>query len=91
MAGGRKTILPLVLAVVVFALLVPLTCDGSSGNPREFCQNVFFWRIPWSSIAGSAGAALMYGVPVIAAIFTFFVTRAVLARRTAASPNGADD
>ena len=84
-SAGRRTLIPLVLAVIVFILLMPLTCVGSSDNPREFCQNVFFLKIPWSSIAGPAGAAAMYGIPAIAAIVAFFIARAVLARTTAAT------
>jgi hypothetical protein len=86
MSGGDAktgTVLSLALAGVAFALAMPLTCVGSSDRPREWCETALGWRLPWSSIGGTSGAVAMYVAPLLAAIATFLLTRAVVRRRHA--------
>ena len=71
----RRTLIPLGIALVVFVLLVPLTCTGSSGDPRQFCQTFYEWQLPWSTIDGRVGTVAMYGVPLAAAIAGFLIAR----------------
>jgi hypothetical protein len=71
----RRILIPLGIALVVFVLLVPLTCTGSSGDPRQFCETFYGWQLPWSTLEGRVGTVAMYGVPVAAAIAGFLLTR----------------
>ena len=80
--GALRTILPLALASVVFAVLWPLTCTGGADgpvDPRMFCETFWRWTMPWSRIDGPLGATLMYALPVLAAIAAFLLLRSLLA------------
>jgi hypothetical protein len=79
------TLLSLALAIVAFALAVPITCVGSSDRSREWCETALGWRLPWSSIGGTSGAVAMYVAPLLAAVATFLLTRAIVRRRNAAA------
>ncbi len=71
----RRTLIPLGIALVVFVLLFPLTCTGSSGDPRQFCETFYRWQLPWSTIDGRVGTVALYGVPLAAAIAGFLIAR----------------
>jgi hypothetical protein len=87
----RRNLIPLGTAVIVFVLLMPLTCTGSSDDPREFCETLVRWKLPWLSIAGSVGVATMYAAPVVAGIAAFAVARAMLGRvRIEGRPTGSE-
>jgi hypothetical protein len=77
----RRTVIPLVIALFVFVLLMPLTCTGSSDDPRQFCETVYRWQLPWSTIDGPVGTTAMYGLPLVAAIAGFLLARSAIGRR----------
>jgi hypothetical protein len=78
MISRRATPLALVPAAVAFALLFPLTCTGRQDRAREFCETAYRWKLPWSSIQGPMGTALMYGLPIVIAIAVFLIARTIL-------------
>jgi len=75
----RKTVIPLVLAVVAFALFMPVLCAGSSDDPTLGCDTFWGWTLPGSATDGPE--ALRYLIPTAVAIVVFMVARVVLARR----------
>lgn len=76
----RRVLIPTVLALGAFVLLMPMVCVGSSDDPQVRCETFYQLTIPGSSIDGPA-SAVMYVVPVVAAIVTFLVARAALRPR----------
>ncbi len=77
---GRRTLIPLGVATVVFALMVPLTCTSSSNDSRQFCETFYRLQLPWSTIDGPAGTIAMYGVPFAAALGAFLLARSATRR-----------
>ena len=77
-SAGRKTLIPLVLAVVAFALFMPVVCAGSSDDPTLGCDTFWGWTLPGS--ATDAPEALRYVIPTAVAIVVFVVARILLAR-----------
>lgn len=77
--AGRRILIPLVLAVVAFALFMPVLCAGSSEDSTLGCDTFWGWTLPGSAIDGPE--ALIYSIPTAVAIVTFVVVRLVLARR----------
>ena len=75
--------MPLVVAVLVFALLVPLTCTTGSYDPRQFCETFYRVQLPWSAINGPAGTIAMYGILLAAAVAAFLFARSASGRRDA--------
>jgi hypothetical protein len=79
MAGaGRKTLLPLALSVVAFALFMPVLCAGSSGDSTLGCDTFWAWTLPGSATDGPE--ALTYVIPTAVAIVVFLVARRLLRR-----------
>jgi len=74
---ARRTLVPLALAIVAFAVFMPVLCAGSSGDPTLGCDTWFGWTLPWSD----GSEALSYLVPTIVAVTVFAVARTLLARR----------
>ncbi|HEX5938701.1 MAG TPA: hypothetical protein VFZ75_13585 [Actinomycetota bacterium] len=71
---------PSIIAVAVVVLSWPIICVGSSERSREWCQNAFGWPLPWSKIPGDGAGALMFAIPLVAAVAAFALTWAVLRR-----------
>jgi len=81
--AGRKTLIPLALAVVAFALFMPVVCAGSSDDSTLGCDTFWGWTLPGSATDGPE--ALIYVIPTAVAIVTFVVARVILARRVRGS------
>jgi phosphotransferase system glucose/maltose/N-acetylglucosamine-specific IIC component len=79
MITKRRTFLPLVLAVVAFALFMPVVCVGSSDDARLGCDTLFGWTLPGSGTDGPE--ILIYVVPAAVAVTVFVVVRFLLGRR----------
>jgi hypothetical protein len=75
----RRTVIPLVLAVVVFVLLMPVVCAGSSDDPTLGCDTFWGWTLPGSATDGPE--ILIYIIPTAVAVMVFVVARTLLARR----------
>jgi hypothetical protein len=76
-----RTIVPLAVASVVFALLWPLTCTGGAdgaADPRMFCETFWRWKLPWSRIDGPVGVIAMLVLPLVAAVAAFLLLRATV-------------
>jgi hypothetical protein len=74
----RQTTIPLVLAIVAFALLMPVVCAGSSDDPTLGCDTFWGWTLPGSATDGPE--ALRYLIPTAVAIVVFVGARILLAR-----------
>ena len=75
----RTTMIPLVLAIVAFALFMPVVCAGSSDDSTLGCDTLWGWTLPGSATDGPE--ALLYVVPAAVAIGVFLVARILLKRR----------
>jgi hypothetical protein len=75
----RRTVIPLVLALVAFALFMPVVCAGSSDDPTLGCDTLWGWTLPGSASDGPE--ALLYIVPAGVAIGVFLASRILLQRR----------
>ncbi|MET1011729.1 MAG: hypothetical protein ABWY83_05065 [Actinomycetota bacterium] len=75
----RRTVIPLMLAVVAFALFTPVVCAGSSEDPTLGCDTFWGWTLPGS--ATDDPEALLYLIPAALAIVVFVAVRMLLARR----------
>ena len=82
-SAGRKTLIPLVLAAVAFALFMPVVCAGSSDDPTLGCDTLWGWTLPGSATDGPE--VLRYIIPMAVAIVVFVVARMLLARRVRGS------
>jgi hypothetical protein len=78
-SSGRRTLIPLVLGVVAFALFIPVVCAGSSDDSTLGCDTFWAWTLPGSAIDGPE--AISYIVPTAVAIGVFLVARILLTRR----------
>jgi hypothetical protein len=78
-SGGRTTLIPLALAVVAFALFMPVVCAGSSDDSTLGCDTFWGWTLPGSATDGPE--ALVYLIPAAVAVVVFVVARVFLARR----------
>ena len=74
----RRTFIPLMLAVVAFALFMPVVCAGSSEDPTLGCDTSWGWTLPWSATDGPE--ALLYLIPAALAIVVFVAVRMLLAQ-----------
>ena len=74
----RRTLIPLMLAVVAFALLMPVVCAGSSEDPTLGCDTSWGWTLPGSATDGPE--ALLYLIPAALAIVVFVAVRMLLAQ-----------
>jgi hypothetical protein len=81
--AGRKTLIPLVLAVVAFALFMPVLCAGSSDDPTLGCDTFWGWTLPGS--ATDCPEALSFVIPTAVATIVFVVARILLSRRGSAA------
>jgi hypothetical protein len=81
--AGRRTLIPLGLAVFAFALFMPVLCAGSSEESTLGCDTFWGWTLPGSATDGPE--ALLYAIPTAVAIVTFVVARVILARRVRGS------
>ncbi|HWL91664.1 MAG TPA: hypothetical protein VNP90_09905 [Actinomycetota bacterium] len=77
-SAGRKTLIPLVLAVVALALFMPVVCAGSSDDSTLGCDTFWGWTLPGSATDGPQ--ALIYVIPAAVAIVVFVVARMLLSR-----------
>ena len=77
-SAGRKILIPLVLALVSFALFMPVVCAGSSDDSTLGCDTFWGWTLPGSATAGPE--ALIFAIPTAVAIAMFVVARVILAR-----------
>lgn len=75
----RRTVIPLMLAVVAFALFMPVLCAGSSEDPTLGCDTFWGWTLPGSATDGPE--ALLYLIPAALAVVAFVAVRMLLARR----------
>ena len=82
-SAERKILIPLVLAVVAFALFMPVVCAGSSDDPTLGCDTFWGWTLPGSATDGPE--ALVYSIPTTVAIVVFVVGRMILPRRVRGS------
>ena len=71
--------IPLVLAVIAFALFMPVVCAGSSDDSTLGCDTFWGWTLPGSAVDGPE--ALIYAIPTAVAVVMFVVARGVIARR----------
>jgi hypothetical protein len=71
---------PFIIAFGILALSWPVICVGSSDRPREWCENAFGWRLPWSAIPGDGAGALMFAIPLVATAVACILTWAILRR-----------
>ncbi len=74
----RRTFIPLMLAVVAFALFMPVVCAGSSEDPTLGCDTSWGWTLPGSATDGPE--ALLYLIPAALAIVVFVAVRMLLAQ-----------
>lgn len=74
----RRIVIPLVLAVVAFALFMPVLCAGSSDDSSLGCDTFWGWTLPGSAIDGPE--VLLYVIPTAVAVVVFVVARTILAR-----------
>lgn len=74
----RRTFIPLMLAVVAFALLMPVVCAGSSEDTTLGCDTSWGWTLPGSATDGPE--ALLYLIPAALAIVVFVAVRMLLAQ-----------
>jgi hypothetical protein len=74
----RRTVIPLILAVVAFALFMPVVCAGSSDDPTLGCDTFWGWTLPGSATDGPE--ALRYLIPTALAIVVFVSARMLLVR-----------
>ena len=75
----RRTVIPLMLAVVAFALFMPVVCAGSSEGPTLGCDTFWGWTLPGSATDGPE--ALLYVIPAALGTVVFVAVRMLLARR----------
>jgi hypothetical protein len=75
----RRTPISLALAIVAFALFMPVVCVGSSDDARLGCDTLFGWTLPGSGIDGPEILVLV--VPAAVAVTVFVVVRFLLGRR----------
>jgi hypothetical protein len=80
----RRTAIPLVLAILAFALFMPVVCAGSSEDPTLGCDTFWGWTLPGSATDGPE--ALIYLIPAAVATVVFVVARTLLTR----GPRGSD-
>ena len=78
MITKRRNFLPLVLAVVAFALFMPVVCVGNSDDSRLGCDTLFGWTVPGSGTDGPE--ILIYVGPAAVAVTVFVVVRFLLGR-----------
>ena len=74
----RRTFIPLMLAVVAFALFMPVVCAESSEDPTLGCDTSWGWTLPGSATDGPE--ALLYLIPAALAIVVFVAVRMLLAQ-----------
>ena len=79
----RRTVIPLILAIVAFGLFMPVVCAGSSEDPTLGCDTFWGWTLPGSATDGPE--ALIYLIPVAVAIVVFVVARTLITRGSRAS------
>lgn len=79
----RRIVIPMVLAVVAFALFMPVVCAGSSEDPTLGCDTFWRWTLPGSATDGPK--VLLYVIPTAVAVVVFVVARSLLARRSRGS------
>jgi len=79
MSPKRRILVPIVLAVVAFALFMPVVCAGSSDDPTLGCDTIFGWTLPGSATDGPE--ILIYVIPTAVAIVVFAIARLLLRRR----------
>ncbi len=75
----RRTVIPLALAIVAFALFMPVVCAGSSGDSTLGCDTFWGWTLPGSAIDGPE--VLRYLIPIAVAFVVFVVALTHLTRR----------
>jgi hypothetical protein len=75
--------IPLVLAVVAFALFMPVVCAGSSDDSTLGCDTFWGWTLPGSATDGPE--VLLYVIPAAVAVVVFVVARTFLGRRSRGS------
>ena len=80
-SAGRRTLIPVALGVVAFALFMPVVCAGSSEDSTLGCDTLWGWTLPGSATDGPE--ALLYIVPAAVAIAVFVVARVLLSKRSA--------
>jgi phosphotransferase system glucose/maltose/N-acetylglucosamine-specific IIC component len=83
MVAQRRILVPAILAVVAFALFMPVVCAGSSDDSTLGCDTVFGWTLPGSAIDGPE--IIIYVIPLALAVIVFAVTRFLLRRRDRAA------
>jgi phosphotransferase system glucose/maltose/N-acetylglucosamine-specific IIC component len=79
----RRILVPAIVAVIAFALFMPVVCAGSSEDSTLGCDTVFGWTLPGSAIEGPE--IIIYVIPLVLAIIVFAVTRSLLRRRDRAA------
>ena len=79
----RRILVPAILAVVAFALFMPVVCAGSSDDSNLGCDTVFGWTLPGSAVDGPE--IIIYVIPLVLAVIVFAVTRSLLRRRDRAA------
>jgi hypothetical protein len=73
----RKTVIPLLLAVVAFVLCMPVVCAGSSDDATLGCDTFWGWTLPGSATDGPE--VLLYLIPTAVALVVFVAARTLLA------------
>jgi hypothetical protein len=79
----RRTVFPLLLAVLAFALFMPVVCAGSSDDSTLGCDTFWGWTLPGSATDGPE--VLLYVIPTAVAVVVFVVARTLLGRRSRGS------
>jgi phosphotransferase system glucose/maltose/N-acetylglucosamine-specific IIC component len=83
MVAKRRILVPAILAVVAFALCMPVVCAGSSDDSTLGCDTIFGWTLPGSAIDGPE--IIIYVIPIVVAVVVFAVARFLLRRRDGAA------
>jgi hypothetical protein len=79
MAAKRAILVRVILALVAFALFMPIVCAGSSDDSTLGCDTFWGWTLPGSATDGPE--VLIYIIPTAVAIVVFVVARILLGRR----------
>jgi hypothetical protein len=73
---------PIVVALLVFAALMPVVCSGGEGDPLVRCATFAGWTLPgFSYPAGGVDDITLYAFPLLVAVASFFAVRWLLSRK----------